>query len=404
MFAVDPVRLARRQLDIDRDRTSRFSHLMDRKVARMVTSPLAFLRGSAPLFYELLDRHPGLAEGPAGRGWLVGDAHVENFGAFRAGTLSVHDAKRAGGGDRVVFDLNDFDEAFVGDWRLDVLRLVTSVLLGGREMGADGSTAVGLADALIGAYIASLFRAKRPRAIPRPVQQLVERVQARTRRELLDRRTLVTHQGRQFVRDDRYETLSPKLRAKAERAFEKYAKRLDEGERPPGPALRVLDAAFRVAGTGSLGCLRVAVLVEGKGGDDGSWVFDMKEEGAPSASSVARAPDLSPADRVTTAIRACLAQPPRMIGASRLRGSSMFVRRLTPQEDKLDLLSLRPEDLEPLARHLGVLLGAAHRRGATRMPKKAWTAGDAALLRAHAISLAGIHEATYLAYCDLARR
>jgi hypothetical protein len=80
------------------------------------------------------------------------------------------------------------------------------------------------------------------------------------------------------------------------------------------------------------------------------------------------------------------------------------VRRLAPQEDKLDLAHLLGEDLEPLARHLGSLLGAAHRRGARRIPRKAWNAKDRARLMTHAIALAGMHEAMYLAYCDLVRR
>jgi len=82
----------------------------------------------------------------------------------------------------------------------------------------------------------------------------------------------------------------------------------------------------------------------------------------------------------------------------------MFVRRLAPQEDKLDWTTLREADLEPLARHLGALLGAAHRRGAKRIPDKPWTDAARAHLLASAISLAGIHEAMYLAYCELVRR
>jgi hypothetical protein len=93
-----------------------------------------------------------------------------------------------------------------------------------------------------------------------------------------------------------------------------------------------------------------------------------------------------------------------MVGATRLRGESMFVRRLMPQEDKLDLAKLAHDELEPLARHLGALMGAAHRRGAKRPPRKPWRAGDQARLLAQAIALAGAHEAMYLAYCDQVRR
>jgi uncharacterized protein (DUF2252 family) len=412
MLAIDPIRLARRQLEIDRARTGRYPHLLKHKAERMSASPLALLRGSAPLFYELLDTHPTLADGPRGDGWLVGDCHLENFGAYRPGALSADGAGRVGRGrvrkghddEKVAFDLNDFDDAFVGPWRHDVVRLVTSLLLGGREMGTDGQRALALCDALLESYTGAVFHRKKTPPRPHCVSSLVDKVHARTRTELLDARTRVVGDARRFVRGARYEDLPEKVRAKAERAFAKYVKRLPDSVRPPAEAVEVLDAAFRVAGTGSLGCLRVALLVRGKGGADGAWIFDMKEEDTPSSACLVKPPRCEPAERVATAIHACVAHPPLMIGTTRLRGSSMFVRRLTPQEDKLDWTTLHAEDLEPLARHLGALLGEAHRKGARRMPKKPWTAGDRARLLGYAISLAGVHEAMYLAYCDLVRR
>jgi uncharacterized protein (DUF2252 family) len=229
-------------------------------------------------------------------------------------------------------------------------------------------------------------------------------VRTRTRKQLLDARTRVVQGDRRFVRGLRYRELPAKLRPKAERAFAKYAKQLPDAERPPEQALEVIDVAFRVAGTGSLGCTRVAVLVRGKGGTDGAWIFDMKEEGTPSAACLVRPPRLEPAERVCVATTACIPQPPRMMGSTRMRGLSMFVRRLAPQEDRLDLRTLAAADLAPLARHLGALLGAAHRSAAKHPPKKPWTAADCSRLLANAIALAGTHEATYLAYCELIRR
>jgi uncharacterized protein (DUF2252 family) len=405
MLAIDPLRLARRQLEIDRERTGRYPHLLQHKVTRMCASPLALLRGAAPLFYELLDAHPTLAEGPRGEGWLVGDCHLENFGAFRTGALSVKETRASHAAEKVVFDLNDFDDTFVGPWRFDVVRLATSLILGGREIGLDGQRTLTLCDALLAAYTGSAFHRRKTPVAPRCVTSLVDQVKERTRKELLDARTRVVDGQRRFLRGPRYETLPKKLRAKAERAFAKYVKRLPDAERPPAEAVEVIDdAAFRVAGTGSLGCLRVALLVRGRGGVDGGWIFDMKEEDSPSSACLVKPPKLEPAERVAAGLRACVSHPPRMIGTTRLRGSSMFVRRLAPQEDKLDWTMLREGDLEPLARHLGSLLGAAHRRGAMRIPAKPWSEAERGRVLDNAISLAGIHEAMYLAYCEIVRR
>jgi len=372
----------------------------------MTPSPLALLRGSAPLFYEVLEKHPALAEGPPGEGWLVGDCHLENFGAFRTGVLHAGARKgaRAEASDAIVFDLNDFDDAFVGSWRLDVLRVLTSLVLGGRELGTDGRRTLELADALLRAYCDAAFHQKKTPPAPHAVTALIEKVRERSRKQLLDARTVLSGGTRRLVRGARYQSLPKKLHEKAARAFAKYVKRLPEAERATPEAFDVIDMAFRVAGTGSLGCLRIAVLVRGKGGPDGAWLFDMKEEDEPSSACLVRPPRLEPAERVATANRSCLAEPPRMMGTTRLKGSSMYVRRLAPQEDKLDLAGIAAADLAPLARHLGALLGKAHRRGARRPPRRLWSDGDRGELLERAIALAGMHEAMYLAYCQLVRR
>jgi uncharacterized protein (DUF2252 family) len=206
------------------------------------------------------------------------------------------------------------------------------------------------------------------------------------------------------VRGDRYQDLTPELAAKAHAAFARYVERLDPERAQARDHFIVEDVAFRIAGTGSLGVLRIAVLTRGKGELDGRWVFDMKAQGIPAAQALLGAPSepVPPAERVLRATRACLVHPPRMLGSTDLDDSSLFVRRLLPQEDKLDLARLRPEELPELARYLGALLGSAHRRGAVRTPAAIWTAAERTQLTEHAIVIAGLHEAAYLALCKAA--
>ena len=51
----------------------------------------------------------------ASRIWIQGDLHAENFGTYLD----------AGG--RLVFDVNDFDEAYLGHWTWDVMRFCASL-------------------------------------------------------------------------------------------------------------------------------------------------------------------------------------------------------------------------------------------------------------------------------------
>jgi uncharacterized protein (DUF2252 family) len=396
---VEPRRFAERQLELDRQRTARFPALFARKLGRMQASPLAFLRGAAPLFYELLATHPELADGPEGQGLIQGDAHLENFGAF---SPAVHEADTWKKG-HATFQLNDFDEATLGAWRWDVLRLATSVILAGRELGQSGPQVLQLCELLLKSHAAAAFADLPLPPLPRPVAELIDKVDGRSHKRLLDDRTEAAGAGRHFIRGDRYlEAPSDAARA-VPAALALFAERTATKGGPKPEQLEVLDIAFRVAGTGSLGSLRLAVLTCGKGGDDGSWLFDLKEQVGSSVDVLSpRPPVASRAREVEEAFRTCVAAPPRMLGTSSLAGHDVLVRRLTPQEDKLSLNRLKPADLPSLSQYLGALLGAAHRRGRSA-DFAPWSARDLGGILERAVVLAGIHEATYLELCSLTR-
>lgn len=386
---------ARWQLAEDARRVARFPSLLAFRRGRMLASPHAFLRGSAPLFYRLLARliaaRPELAAGPAGDGWLIGDLHLENFGAYRCDTLGEDDDKHL-----VAFDLNDFDDALEGPIRFDVIRLLCSVMLAAQDWHLGGSEQRRVVQALLDGHAAALFGAGALPAPPKVVRRLVDRVAERGRAQLLAARTEVSQDHRRFVRGPRYYDLAAEYATPARATFAQYLRSI--GRDPDAPAMRIVDIAQRIAGTGSLGCVRVAVLVHGKGGQNGQWIFDLKEEEQPSASDVCGASSDEPGARVVQAARRLPAQPPRMVGTAKLGELSMFCRRLAPQEDRIDLASVDRDDMVALCRYLGTLAGGAHRRGA-KAPLTAWSNADYAALHAAAAELAGQLFSIYASYC-----
>ena len=397
MLTPSPEALALRQVALDRERTRRFPSLLARKRSRMSASPFAFLRGAAPLFYEILEQAPELAAGPAGEGWIVGDLHLENFGAYSpARSAGAAVDKRA-----AAFNLNDFDDAVRGPWRWDLLRLLTSLILAGRELGVNGPVVLGLGARVLESYVAAVFRGDPPPPTPACVATLVERTRSRSRQALLDARTVQTGAQRRFLRGERYLDLGPDTLAALPAAVEAYVSELTPDERPRLEQMQIVDAAYRVAGTGSLGVLRVALLAQGKGSPDGHWIFDLKEQSEPSAARLVSAITLSPAERAATAFRTCVAPPPRQLGTSRLGALDLLVRRLSPLEDKLDLRQLKAETLPPLALYLGALVGAAHARGATEKPATPWSEAERGELLRRAARMASLHEAIYLEWCFL---
>ncbi len=381
-----PFSLAKRQLEIDRARLREFPFLLAHKWARMAVSPLALLRGSAPLYYELIATDPLLKDGPSGHGWIVGDAHIENFGAYRV--------ESPGAASTATFDVNDFDEATLGMWHTDVLRLATSAILGARSFGITSEEAIGLAKNLLDAWSRAAFDGARLKEPPPSVARLMRQVQARTRLQFLTDRTERMSKSRRFVRGERYRNLTKEIVKSVNHVLTDYQQGLPKSERPDDAQLELLDAALRIAGTGSLGVLRIAALTRGKGGHGGSWIIDIKEQRNPSAPG--DAPKLAPADRVISAINACLVRPPRLVGSAKLRDRSMLVRRLAPQEDKLSFRKIERIELPALAMHLGRLLGRVHARG--RKGKAArWSESDHREILERAIYLAGVHESMYLA-------
>jgi uncharacterized protein (DUF2252 family) len=88
------------------------------KFRKMAADPFAFYRGSACVFYaDVADQEDRWADERTGRVWIQGDLHAENFGTYMDGS------------GKLIFDVNDFDEAFVGHFTWDLKRFAASVAL-----------------------------------------------------------------------------------------------------------------------------------------------------------------------------------------------------------------------------------------------------------------------------------
>ena len=385
-----PFELARWQLERDEDRMRRMAVLLSRKQQRMSASPFAFLRGSAPLFYRVLSNAPRFARGPDEDGMLCGDLHLENFGVYRP-------EKPSRVGDRVVFDLNDVDETFIGPLHLDLLRVLTSTLLAARGWGYNAAGAIELAGAFLDGYRRGRGGGRSPSAPP-PVSELLARVAARKRRELLEKRTVVVGDRRRFRIGVNFLRLPRGTRKACAQAFRRFADGEAKRAGHPPERFAVLDVAWRVAGTGSLGTFRVAVLVEGHGTRDGAWMFDMKAMGESAGSRFATGPVEDGPERAATALRTLLRSAPMMLGTVRVLGRGLLVRRLTPQEDRLDWPTIPHAQRGPTLAFLGGLTAAAHRRGAAGKSLPPLAEADGGRVLRNAVELAGLHESVALAY------
>lgn len=345
--------------------------LLRRKWSRMAKSSFAFLRGSAPLWAELLRRHPAFLRGIPGKGPIIGDLHLENFGTMRTAR-------------GMVFQINDFDETFVGPWAFDVLRLMTSIVLARSELGVPGTFVLTLAEAVLDGH--ELAMGKGRLAAPEAIHRVI------AAGELAGNKTLHKRFGEEgrLVRDPEKTPEAPAaLRKQLPATLREWQAGLPEKHRPADAALEILDCTRRVAGTGSLGVERLQVLIRG---EKHPWLLTVKEvRGSPAD------PKPASAERLVELMRRCLREAPLLLGASRLGPLPVIVSRTGPGEDKLAVDAYERTQLLPICRYLGYLTGDVHAQGASSRVR--WSAKHRKHLFDVAIELAGLHQQAFLEFC-----
>jgi len=294
------------------------------KYQAMRGSAFGFLRGTCHLFYAALPDESLLHKAPLA--WISGDLHLENFGAYKGDNRLVY------------FDLNDFDETCLAPCTWEPLRMLASIFLAGTTLGAREREAEELGRVFLAAYSAELASGK-PRWIERPlaqglIEELLQDVKKLKRRKFLDRRTGKKGRRRRFRLDGKRELETTEAKRKAVvKQLDRYAQREKHAD-----FYRVLDVADRIAGTGSLGVERYAVLVEGRGSPDENFLLDIKQA-LPSAPAN-HLKHLQPAwkseaERVMTLQRTMEAIAPALLATLEIGGQPYVLKELQPIEQRV---------------------------------------------------------------------
>ena len=258
---------------LERAHADRIEELVGIRVARMTQSPFAYYRATADVMTA------DLAHGARTGVDLVicGDAHITNFGLYASPER------------RMVFDLNDFDEAGIGPWEWDVKRLTVSVDLVLRDRGADRDQR---RDALVGtvsAYRDSLRALCSGSALDRyffsvdaewladsasgkaakRLDRSVARARRRTSERVLAKVSASGDSGDRRIEPDPpiLVPLGPEALDEVRRRFEAYLGTLATDRALLLSQFRVVDLARRVVGVGSVGTRCSIVLLEGPSGE-----------------------------------------------------------------------------------------------------------------------------------------
>ena len=349
----------------------------DAKLSKLASSPFVFFRGTAFLSWRdtLQDaRLQRFGGAPGTRVWVTGDLHPENYGTF--GLPGGASSPEVG------YGLNDFDEALVADYQVDLWRMATGIQLAGRELHVGRKKRAQAVERFARGYLEALDECAGPgnlreldprlpqRALRSSLEDFREEVEQDASRQAMLKAWCRTANGQRTLdlRLDDLEPAAPNETHRLLRAFRRYVSRAQP--RAPG-FYRVKSCARRVAaGTGSLAAQRYYLLVEGpSAGDDDDVILDLKAQPRPAgqghldpltrAGLAQRFP--SRGARVAFAERALLG-PQRAdphLGWLQVGATSFSVRQRSPFKDSFPL---KKSHLRSAAEQWGRLLGYAHAR------------------------------------------
>lgn len=373
--------------------------LRARQRRKMSRSAQTYVRGATVKFYDwLMQDGRILPEGPPV--WICGDCHYGNLGPM------------ANAEGKVAIQIRDLDQTVIGNPAHDLIRLAFSLASAARGFDLPGRTTARLVEQAVDGYAAALAEA--------PVEDVAEPPLIKGLLRDSKRRQW-RHLARERIEDleptiplgKRFWPLSEPERDGLRELIDdpgvvQLVNRLHD--RPSDSEVKLVDAAYWVKGCSSLGLLRYAVLVRigGKGGDYS--LIDVKEAARASAPRSSDHP--TPRDngeRVVEGARHLAPYLGERMRAGRVLDRSVFVRELLPQDLKLEIDTLGPEEAVTVAGFLAGVVGQAHGRQMSAEDRKAWcrvmaegrskTLDAPSWLWRSVVDLMGSHESAYLDHC-----
>jgi uncharacterized protein (DUF2252 family) len=338
-----------------------------RKFRKMAADPFAFYRGTAPLFYaDMALLEDPWADERTSRVWIQGDLHAENYGTYMdaAGVL--------------VFDVNDFDEAYLGHYTWDLRRMAASLALLGFAKALSDKTVRALIERYATAYAEQVeafhtsegdleFRLTLENT-QGAVTDVLENARRQTRIALLENMTHLRGAERCFSEGPGVRKLEDDERESVLKAYEAYLDTVPEDKRMRSISYRVKDVVGSTGfGIGSAGLRAYNLLVEGRSQAlENDIVLSMKQGQVAAASRVVddeRLADYFEHEGHRTAVsqQALQAHADPWVGWCELDGVGQVIKELSPYEADLEWDGVtEPDEMLPLVEQLGRATAKIH--------------------------------------------
>ena len=338
------------------------------KFRKMAAGPFAFYRGSACLFYaDMEGEEDRWADERTGRVWIQGDLHAENFGTYMDGDGVF------------VFDVNDFDEAYLGHFTWDIKRMVASVALLAWMKAISDADISRLIETYVRAYVEQVryfVRSDRDHeyslrleTTSGEVKEILLETRLNTRVDLLERTTLIDDDfERKFRRGPGVRDLDDAERAKVQAAYESYLETIPDAKRFRSLTYQIKDIVGRKGfGIGSAGLPAYNILVEGPTQAlENDVVLSMKQGNVAAPSRIVHDERIRSyfkhhGHRTAVSQRALQAHADPWLGYTEVDGVGFVVSELSPYVEDLDWSDLtEPEEMSPVLDYLGRATAKVH--------------------------------------------
>ncbi len=364
---------------LEQQGVGRIREFLPIRYERMAASPFAFLRGAAAVMAS------DLATGPTSglRVQLSGDAHLANFGFYGSPERTL------------LFDLNDFDETLPGPWEWDVKRVAASFVVAGRANGYPTAVNRGLALNLVGAYrqrmadfagmrdldvwythlrVDDLLAGIKRQQIRARATKMVAKAEAKDSLSALGKLTTTGADGRLRIIDNPPLIMRvPGLEDAVAESLAIYRETLPDNYRHLLAQYRLVDAAHKIVGVGSVGTRCLIALLLGRDDND-PLLLQVKQAQASVLEPYAGASRYPNAgQRVVAGQRLLQAGSDIFLGWIRARdGNDYYWRQLWDMKGSVPIEGALPEGAREYARLCGTTLARAHARSGDRIAISAY--------------------------------
>ncbi|MRH44557.1 DUF2252 domain-containing protein [Aquibacillus halophilus] len=256
------------------------------KYDKMKVDAYSFFRGSAYLFYYDVTNIPFSYHTPEDKPtWVMGDLHFDNYSGFQNED------------EQIVFDVDDFDEGYLGSYLFDVLRMVVSIRLFTEQQGFSEADQDKFVEVYLKSYCKKLKKFAEGEADPVTTQFTTENTKGRIKKMLtkledrkatheLHKQTTIDENGnRIFTRESiKLESISNNEYKGIMKNWNQYLESLTEESFLNEEHYQIKDIVKKKgSGIGSTGLKRFYILIEGQQDNvhHDDIILEVKEARAP---------------------------------------------------------------------------------------------------------------------------